>query len=358
MRLMRLARLSVVAVFVCAAAIAHAHVGAQVSNAAFTSPAGPTVMPGDNSVTVAPGFAVATADASFHLEWMDGDTDPTGRFFFYYLDHEPSFQVLPSDLENIATPIKGLAGDGGVITDVPVAVWAGCTCVSDGGIMCPDAGVRYCPNDFTWDTSGVAEGVYWVVAINNDPPYHVYSVGPGPVRVAHAAASPPPAAIVLRPDGFGSADDTYRVQWLAQGKEPLTFDLAYGLDEQGAVLGPVTSLGNNVTPIKNADGTYSWDWDVHGLDSLKVYFLRVTVHDADGKQSYTDSRLGLSIYHPGPDMTTAPTDGGVPVDMAVTPMKQKSGCEMSAAQTAAPFVPLVLLALIYGGMSLARRRRP
>ena len=333
---------------------AHAHVGPSVSNAAFTSPPSPSVTPADAGLLLAP-FTFPTADQSYPISWEDGDVDPTGRFFFYFLDHQPSYAVGAGDVENLATPALAVGGDG----KTGVNMWASCTCDADAGVVCPDlGGSRPCDNSFVWDTRGIANGTYWILAVNNDPPFHVYSSGNSPIRIAHNGAAPTPAAIVLRPDGYGSFDTSYRVQWAATGKAPLKFDLAYGIDDDVKVLGPTTLIGTNVQVINNPDGTFSYDWDISKLPQTPPYFLRVTVTDADGQTSYTDSHFGLSVYHPD-------TDGG-PVDLArshdgnliLTPPPSSCSCELGgAASTGLVMTPLALLFFALLAMRASRRRR-
>jgi hypothetical protein len=324
-----------------AAAPAGAHVGAVVSNAQFTSPAGPATTTSDGGVVLGdPQYAFPTADQSFTISWSDGDNDPTGRFFFWYWDHEPTFGVLPDDIEANAKIITEVGQPVGQ----QVAIFAGCTCADDQGVTCADlsgGAMRDCRNSFQWDTSQIAAGAYWIIAVNSDPPFHVYSVAPAPVVVSHGGTPPPPAALVLRPDGFGSWDQSYRIQWLAKGTPPLRFDVAYG-DEMNALAAP-TPIGTNVTPIVNADGTYALDWDISGLMSLGNYFVRVTVTDGNGKTAFTDSKFGLSVFHPGaqqPDMAMSLDGGGVGDP-------PKKGCDVGAGAGAStvPFA-LVVLALL------------
>jgi MYXO-CTERM domain-containing protein len=348
----------VVALALLVAAPAEAHIGAILAQARFSNPPTPKVTPSDMGVIFDNTYPWASADQAFNVTWDDGDNDPTGNFSFYYTDHQPTFQLLaiyPMNL-NLLTPIAAATGDPGT-QYTPVSIFAGCDCNPDAGIagspiVCPDAGgPRDCRNSFMWDTSKVTTpGSYWIVAVNNDDPLHLASVANGPVRIAHGG-NPPPAVIVLRPDGFNSFDKTYRVQWAATGTAPLKFDLAYGLDDTTAVLMPPTPLGSDVQAISNADGTWSWDWDISALDSLKVYYFRVTVTDANGVKAFTDSRYGLSVYHPVDN-----GDGGMaPPDLAVVQlMPTKSGCSCDLTGPASPLalVPLALLALVL----LVRRR--
>ena len=286
------------------------------------SPADPGVMHADPNDTIAPTpFTWTMADTSYTITWADGDTDPTGRFTFYYMDHQPTFQVGPDDIESggLATKIDDPSNLNG-------GFYASCFCANDLGVTCPtdDAGVPVvrdpagnCANQVTWNTSAIAPGTYWIIAVNNDPPFHVYYASNAPIRVAHGG-TPLPAALIVRPDGFGAWDTSYHLQWLADGKPPLSFDLAYGLEDTGTALMPQTPLASGLTPTPNSDGSYGYDWDVSQLANNKAYWVRLTVTDGDGHTTFTDSHFATTIFHSG---TTPPPD-------LATPPKKKSGCEI------------------------------
>src|SRR5262245_30391467 len=105
------------------AAPARAHVGGVVANAKFSSPGDAPTTPADGGVVLQSGYTFDTANQSYTVSWNDGDNDPTGRFFFYYWDHMPTFGVLPGDIEQKATAMEEVGNPG-----VPVAIYAGCTC--------------------------------------------------------------------------------------------------------------------------------------------------------------------------------------------------------------------------------------
>ena len=296
---------------------ARAHVGAVVAVAKFMTPADPTIVHKDPNDDVTPTpFVWTTADASYTVTWTDGDADPTGRFTFYYMDHQPTFQVSADDVETggIATKIDDPVNNSG-------GYFASCYCEGDQGVTCPDLGrdtTGNCANQIVWNTSAVAPGTYWVVAVNNDPPFHVYYPTNVPIRVSHGG-QPLPAAVIVRPDGFGAWDKTYHLQWLADGKSPLTFDLEYGFEDTGTALTPSGTIATGLQPAPNADGSFGYDWDISQLDSNKGYWVRLTVTDGDGKKSFTDSHFATTVFHNGTVM---------PPDMAMAP--KKSGCEIGA----------------------------
>jgi MYXO-CTERM domain-containing protein len=339
-------RLAFVALLV--GSIAHAHTGGQPVNAIFSTPPAPVTTPADMELTLSP-YTFPSADAGFLVEWTDGDTDPTGLFTFYYMPYQPTFAVTPEEIENGLAKLAAEAGKPGQ----PVHIWASCSCDADAGVVCPDAGVRDCRNSFMWDTSVLPDGTYWIVAVNNDPPFKLYNPASAPVRVAHGAAELPPAVIVFRPDGFGSFDTSYKTQWYAVGKAPLTIDLFYGSADDGQATGPVTALAAGVMAPLAADGTQAFDWDVTGLESLRLYYLRVRVTDGNGKISFSDSRYALSVYHPGKQDLSAQNASDMSADQM--PMPEGCGCRIGRSGTAWSAWLVAALAAI-AALLLARRR--
>jgi hypothetical protein len=204
-----------------------------------------------------------------------------------------------------------------------------------------------CANQVMWNASAIAPGTYWIIAVNNDPPFHVYYSSNAPIRVAHGG-TPLPSAVIVRPDGYGAWDTSYHLQWLADGPPPLTFDLAYGLEDTGTALMPQTPLASGMTIVPNSDGTYSYDWDVSQLANNKSYWVRLTVTDGDGKTAFTDSHFGVTVFHSG----TTPSP-----DMAMAP-KKKSGCEIGSDDGAPPrgmLAMLIVLAALATAFYVARR---
>jgi hypothetical protein len=279
------------------ASTARAHVGANPSKAVFATPPAPSANPTDGGLSLAP-YTFASADASYTVKWtVDTPNDPTGRFAFYWMPYVPPSQVTFDQVQTVATAIPEASGDN--------AIWVSCSCDGDAGVTCPDAGSRVgkCGiTQFTWNTSSLAAGTYWLLALNNDPPYQIYTVAGGPVRVAHGGAALPPASIVVLPDGLFAFDQGFRTLWISTGQAPLHFNLTYGVNDPMHALDTPKPLGTDITPIKNADGSYSWDWDL-SLYTDGLYWFGVEVSDATGQKSQTRSWLGCNVYHP-------PKDGG------------------------------------------------
>ena len=334
---MRAAGAAMILVTAAGAARAHSTIPAP---ATFTNPPRLLSTPLDGGDRAYDPYAFPVADGSFDVAWEDGDTDPTAHHFFYYLDHAPPLALAIDMVAQVATPMPESVN----------GFWASCTCVEDMPSPCPEAGVRDCRNGFTWDTHALAPGAYWLLALTRDPPYDVYTVSDGPVRIAHGGA-PPPAAIVVRPDGFGTFDTSYRVRWLLGGTAPFHVDLAYDSDDgirQGAAFTP---LGADVPLVAGADGTFAFDWDLSALPSARIYHVRATVRDASGQTTYTDSRAGVTVFHPGddPDLALPPRDLGKPAG-------GDPGCAV-VPRTAPLLPPLLLALLLLVGIALVAARR-
>ena len=339
---MRKPALTAIALLAVAAAAgpAGAHVGAAVAVANFTSPADPMITHADPNDTITPApYSWIMADTSYTVTWTDGDTDPTGRFTFYYMDHQPTFSVSADDVETggIATRIDDPINNSG-------GFFASCYCDGDQGVTCPvvtrdPAG--NCANQVTWNTSAIPPGTYWIVAVNNDPPFHVYYPSKAPIRVVHGG-TPLPAALIVRPDGFGAWDTSYHLQWIADGKAPLSFKLEYGLEDVGSALMPSQTIASGLQPSPNADGSFGYDWDISQLANNMAYWVRLTVTDGDGSSTYTDSHFATTIFHSG---GTTPT-----LDMAMTPTK-KSGCEVGPDE--GPSRGELSMAIVLGALAVA-----
>jgi MYXO-CTERM domain-containing protein len=271
------------------------------------------------------------------------------------MDHMPPSAVTYDDIITLASPIpEASAGN---------TYWVSCSCSNDLGVNCPDAGPRtHCAiTQFNWDTSALPAGAYWLIAANFDPPYKIYTVAPGPVRVAHGGAALPPAVLVVLPDGLFAADKSYNMVWLAVGQAPLQFDIFQGINTDTHVLDPTTTLGQNITPVLNGDGSFGYIWDTSMLASGQ-YFVGVKVTDATGQSTFSDSQLGEDVYHP-------PQDGGLifNVDQAMArdaapdlahkmvPPPDGGGCSCDVGGGSA--VPLAAGLLAAAFLALALRRR-
>ena len=354
-------RPTAIALFALLSASASAHNGAQLSRADFLHPA-PYIETayGDadtnNATNIRFSYFPEDADAHFRITWQDGDTDPTGRFSFYYLDRSLPDAVTASQIEQLGHPIIDVNGR-------TASVWASCFCDEDAGVTCPpidfiDAGHRWCDNFVDWDTSQVPAGAFFIAAVNDDPPYHVYNLSATPVRVSHQS-SRGPIVIVVRPSGAGLADAAYRIALLIDGSPPLTVDLAFAPDDAAHVLGPLQTIALALPATLSADGAAHADWDTHAL-SAGNYFVRATLHDAAGRSAESDSRGGLSILHLGDAGASRDLQASMIQDLgSSTPLTSPmtpGGCACRLHPTPSRLPPLAILALLPLLLALFSRR--
>ena len=310
---------SVLVALLLAALPAEAHVGAVVAKAEFCAP-GPIVEVPDGNGGTRYVYAPDEADTRYRISWSDGDNDPTGKFTLYYLDHMLPTSVYADALE----PANGQPGIGKIVVTVGRGaardVWVSCACgfedaggACDGGsalYRCADGGARWCDNFVDWDTSNVPDGVYWIAAVNNDPPYHVYNMSPTPVRVSHTPARPP-IIVITRPNGLGlGGNTTVHVEAVIVGTPPLHVDLAWGINEASQVNDPLRSIAKGLPVTQNADNAFTYEWDVAALKP-EVYLLGATVTDSNGKSTFSETRDPISVSHP--------PDAAVPVDFSLSP---------------------------------------
>jgi hypothetical protein len=338
----------VAAVLAVAAGRARGHVGAVVSTANFVTPPPPTSVLADAGRIVAP-YTFATADKSYTISWLSNN-DPTGRFVFWYMDHAPNFAVSVDQIEGSSV--------GAVKINDAINLAGGyfisCYCSPDAGVACPTdprSPTGNCNTQLTWDTSQLPPGAYSVVAVNTDPPFHVYNSALAPVIVAHGSTAPP-TAIFVRPDGYGAYDTSFRAQWIATGTPPLTFELAYGIAAPDHVLDPPLPVATNIMALHNSDGSFGFDWDVSKLVDGNSYYLRLTISDGNHISTFTDSYYAVQIFHGGG------TIAGPPVDMSVAPPRPKkttrSGCDLGGDGDGRGLI--VVLLLVGAAVYFARRR--
>src|SRR5688572_18313399 len=119
-----------------------AHVGGIPTQARFDTPASVGMV----------------GNQAFEVTWADGDIDPTGQFDFFY---------QPSNVP----PLAALSHPAFMGTPIPEA--------QDVIILDP-------ANSFTWNTSSIPSGSYFVYEITDDPPLlPIYGISSGPVTVRH-----------------------------------------------------------------------------------------------------------------------------------------------------------------------------
>ncbi len=253
-----------------------AHVGGVPTQARFETPAGVGMV----------------GDQGFEVVWTDGDIDPTGLFDFYF---------QPSNVPPLA-PLTSPAFVG-----MPIA-------------GAQDVMIMDVANRFTWDTSGVPSGSYFLYEITEDPPLMpLYGISSGPVTVRHPGDPLWPAVVVIQPDGIGDITGTaFAIQWLASGEGPLTANVEWAKTDGDGTLVP---LATDHPMLDNGDGTASGCllWDLSSTPQ-GYYYLRIEVSDQGGRTHAAYSPATVVVYRDpsGPDAGPAPMCAELPPDAGTT----------------------------------------
>ncbi len=192
-------------------------------------------------------------------------------------------------------------------------------------------------NSFTWDTSQVPTGTYWLWSIVHDPPgelntVNIITLSPGVLTVVHGQDPVPPSVIISKPDSpFRWSDDHFPIGYNAfdpDGTGRVKLEASKKKDGTDFML-----LADNLPAV--SDGMF--DWDTRGLDEAD-WTLRATITDARGMSFTAYGRYFLLVTHipPAPDSGVldtgpAPADASTP-DVGIADAGQpanepaKSGC--------------------------------
>lgn len=250
----------------CSAGAAHAHSGA---------PALARVLNPDQPAEI--------VDRSYTFRWTDSDSPtPTGSasVAFYYSPIIP----LPFPPEN--RPVL----DGRVIVR---------------GIPEPDLSNRY-----TWDTSTVAPGAYFIWSLVEEPPQEIASVqivsySPQVLHIAHPGDVLTPSVVLLTPDTpFRFADDRYLFRYSA-------------FDPSGTgrvrIEGTIQYDGTDFVVLADdlpaaLSGTFEWDCRDYAEGN---WTIRISITDGCGRAMTAHARYFLNVSHPGGLPDAGPRDGRV-----------------------------------------------
>ena len=130
------------------------------------------------------------------------------------------------------------------------------------------------------------------------------------------------------------------------GTAPFHVDLAYLSDADLTAGKDFTPLAADVAYTQEADGSFDYAWDVSQLPGGHLYYVKLTVTDANATTS-TESPAALTVYHPGAHP-----------DMAIAAVGSHEGCD--ATPSGGPWGPLsVIVAGALGAavvLLLSRRR--
>lgn len=245
-------------------------------------------------------------DEAFTFGWADADTPiPTGTAtvdFYYSARRPPAF--ARGDLHPL-------------LEGAPVV----------RGILEKDH-----TNTFTWDTSAIPSGSYFLWSMVVEPPEEfmapqIISFSPGVLTVAHPGEPVHPALIITTPaTEFSFADEAFTIGWSAfdpDGTGRVRIEVgtsSLGIDYQTLVADAPAAQGELLWDTAQApDG----DW-----------YIRGTITDGRGLSFTTYANYLLLVAHDvgAPDAGvlldagTARPDGGVGPDAGVKLKAPKEGC--------------------------------
>lgn len=292
-------------------------------------------------------------DQSFTFSWTDYNAPiPTGTAtvdFYYVRDNAPTFHrgTLPRLLTMSSQPI---------VT----------------GILEKD------PDDiYTWDTSAVPSGSYWIWSYVREPPAElgtvsIVSFSPNVLTIAHPLDAVQPAIRITAPDDpYRWSHEKYPIRFIAcdaSGGARVRLEATPRADGTGLITIaddlPVPR-GPSGEPV---EGSFEWDtrclaegeWtlkatitdpDDRRFSAYGVYFLLVAHLDEACERNDGGPRRADSGVDSGRARDASPTVGGLDAGMSMHP--NKGGCRCTSESGARAALLLFPAALL-----LLARRRP
>ena len=116
------------------------------------------------------------------------------------------------------------------------------------------------------------------------------------------------------------------MRWLLTGQAPFHVDLVCALDDTVRAGGTFTPIASDVPLVAGADGSFTYEWDTSKLEGAHIYYVRVTVTDATSQTVFSDSRAGVTVFHPGDQ----PELGGLGQDLSIATPSDEGGCAVAA----------------------------
>ncbi len=287
-------------------------------------------------------------DQSIDLVWIDNDTPiatGTATVNLFYTD------AMPPTFEPGTRP--------DTIVGMPIVE----------GIIEHDTTNRY-----TWDTSGVSAGVYWVWSLVIEPPLpnpspQIIRFTDVPIVIAHLGDEVPPAVRVTNPDNpFVWSDRMIDIEYEAfdpSGTAKVRIEVGSSFDGTG-----FTVLAEDLPAVQ--EGSVSWDTSQLAEAD---WTIRAIITDDRGFEVTAYAKFFLLITHlQEPDAGVAPDTGPAPTDlgsespdsgildtdlgpMMKLPKEPKSGCTCAQKKPSDGSRAALLIAVF--ALGLRRRwRRP
>lgn len=210
-------------------------------------------------------------DRSYTFRWEDADSpSPFGpaTVNFYYTP------AMPPTFGNRAIPMT----------------LTGTVVVED--ILEPDLENRY-----TWDTSEVPAGTYWIWSRVDEPPEEtspqIISWSPAPLTIAHPGDEPGPAVAFTNPQSpFAWADERFVIRFQAFDPDEsakIRIEASHGYRGDGFfVVDERIPAGPEVEIFWNTRDLPEGDW-----------MLRASIHDCRGQSFTAYGRFFVLVTHPG-----------------------------------------------------------
>jgi hypothetical protein len=236
------------------------------------------------AIIATPEANCQTADQSFAIHWMDFDKPiPTGTAtvdLFYIQEDGPTFN-------------RGDKPDWFVGESTPIV----------RGIL-----ERDLTDAWTWKTSTIAPGIYWIWSYVNNPPTEFGTISyvdfsPYPIAIQHTGDPTLPSITLTTPDSpYRFTDDHYSVKYEScdpTGTGKVRLEWTETEDRTGFEL-----LVDDLPA--SAMGTYEWDTLCLPEGSLT---LKATITDARGMSNTSYAKYYLLVTH------LLPPDGGCGVSL-------------------------------------------
>jgi hypothetical protein len=189
---------------------------------------------------IAPASSGEDGDPNYQIQWSAKDTDDEAEVSLYYDDDSAGH-------------------DGTLIVE----------------------GLSESQTSYTWDTTGVATGEYYVYAVADDhrnAPVTVY--GFGTVKVTNITAPAAPTGLSVE-----SGDGYLNLEWMANIEPDLAgYKVYYG------------TASRSYDQVRDVGGTTSFR--ALGLTNGTKYYLAVTAYDSSGNESsYSQEVSSISHWH-------------------------------------------------------------
>lgn len=186
----------------------------------------------------------------------------------------------------IAAPLGSSTVSGAVAVNVNAADNVGVSRVelkANGTVVAVDSAAPY---SFSWDSTGVANGMSNLVAVAYDAAGNVGSSTTVAVNVANVVAAPPPAAPTTAPVA-DTVKPTLTITNPVAGNVSGTLTISVSASDNSDVAGlRLQLLVDGVLRAYGNGGTLAWTWEAHKY-AVRSHTIKATAKDKAGNLSET-----------------------------------------------------------------------